>query len=384
MATAIKYSNGYRLDDVLGALMNRTRWRQPTRSDFPMTLSGDNIWAAGDNYSPVFDAVHKAVTPYNIWITQEDTSITSSNFNQLLQNLQIDAIIKVLKGVLNKKEWLEKKLMFERFGRTDYVNPNTGVFVGVRITPAKEFDVTCQIDNVALKFDSNVTFNLYLFHDTQPTVPVATIPVTAVANQQVVIPIDQMLSYANDGHKSGCYYLGYFQSDLGSAQGINEIIQNFNTCNYFGMVPIELPVVGSNGINVNNVSFTIKTHGFNLQMSAFRDYTQMIVDNAYLFDNLIGLQVAADVIEMIQNNTRTNKDQRITKEMTSQLYSDLNVAQSTDQMPFSVGLKTRIQREAERVKKELFPKPKVYSITHDTDEANIYGTPPPMIDVFKY
>jgi len=151
----------------------------------------------------------------------------------------------------------------------------------------------------------------------------------------------------------------------------------------FGCVPIELNKVGS-GIDTNQVSFTIKTHGFNIQLSAFRDYTQMIVDNAYLFDNLIGLQMAADVIEMIQNNTRSNKDQRITGELTKMLYSDLNHAGPSDESPFSAGLKSKITNEVHRVKRDLFPKKKVTSITHDTQNINIYGTPAAMLDVFEY
>ena len=364
--------------------MNRRRWRQPTRSDFIGTLSDPNVWGAGDIYSPVFEAIHKAVNPYNVWMAQEDANISLANFETYLQNLQADVILKCLAGVFNKKEYLEKKLMFERFGRQDYVNLNTGIFCGVRIEPAKLFNVTCQIDNIALLFNSDVTFNMYLFHDTQPTVPIATIPVTAVANQQTIFPINQLLSYTGDLHKSGCYYFGYFQNDLGEALAINEIIEVFNTTYNFGMVPVELPVVGEHGVNVNYVSFTIKSHGFNIQMSAFRDYTQPIVDNPWIFDNLIGLQMAADVIELMQNSTRINKDQRITKEMTQQLYSDLNVSKPTEQMPFSVGLKTRIEKEAWRVKNEFFPKKKPTSITHDTDNVNVYGTPPPLIDVFKY
>jgi len=108
--------------------------------------------------------------------------------------------------------------MFERFGRQDYVNPNTGLFVGVRILPAKAFDVSVQIDNVALKFNGNVTFNMYLFHDSQPSIPLATIPVTASANVQTVVNVGQVLSYAGAGNKSGVYYLGYFQGDIGSVQ----------------------------------------------------------------------------------------------------------------------------------------------------------------------
>jgi hypothetical protein len=274
--------------------------------------------------------------------------------------------------------------MFERFGRQDYVNPNTGLFTCVRILPAKSFDVSVQIDNVALKFDSNVTFNLYLFHDSQPTIPLKTIPVTATANTQTVVNIGEVLSYSGHGNKSGVYYLGYFQDDLGTAQGINEIVQIFNPMFNFGCVPIELKKTGATAVDVNQVSFTTKTHGFNVQLSAFRDYTQLIVDNAYLFDNLIGLQMAADVIEMIQNNTRSNKDQRITQELTKILYSDLNHAGPSEESPFSAGLKSKITNEVYRVKHEFFPKKKVTSIIHDTQSCNIYGTPAPLLDVFSY
>lgn len=384
MATAITYSNGYKVDAVMTALMNRRRWRQPTRSDFPLTLISPNVWATGDNYSPVFESEHKIVNPYNIWTVQEDAGITSADFNAYLQNLQSDVILKCLNNVFNKREFLEKKLLFERFGRQDYIQPNEGRFVCVRITPGKRFDVSVQIDSVALKFDSDVTFNLHLFHDTQPKTPLKSFSVTAVANQQTVVSIGEVLSYAGAGNKSGVYYLGYFQEDLGDAQAYNEIVQQFNPMYNFGCVPVELPVVDSTGINVNQISFTIKSHGFNIQLSAFRDYTQLIVDNVYLFDNLIGLQMAADVIELIQNNTRTNKDQRVTMELSKMLYSDLNLAATTEENPFSIGLKARILREGNRVKKEFFPPARTTSITHDTENKNIYGAPADMVNVAQY
>lgn len=385
MSTQIEYSNGYKVADVMTALMNRRRWRKPTRSDFPFVLSGNNVWADDDDYSPVFEAIHKIVTPYNIWTVQEDKDIDAAKFNTYLQSLQKDVIIKCLSSVFNKKEFLEKKLMFERFGRQDYIEPNQGRFVCVRIVPAKAFDVRVQIDNVALKFDSDVTFNMYLFHDSQPESFIKYISVSALSGEQTVVNVNKVLSYSGDGNKSGCYYFGYFQNDLGSAKAINEIVQNFNTMYNFGCVPVELtPGTEPVSVNVNQVSFTIKTHGFNIQLSALRDYTQLILGNAYLFDNLIGLQMAADVIEMIQNNTRTNKDQRITAELTKILYSDLNLASPTEESPFSAGLKIKIQNEASRVKREFFPKNKVTSIIHDTQSSNIYGTPAPLLDVFKY
>ena len=385
MESAIKYTNGFRVDDVVPTLLSRRKFRQPTRTDFPFALSYDNVWASGDNYSPVFESVHTVVSPYNIWVTQEDDDISEADFNAFLIAKRTDVILKVLAGVLDVTEDLERKLMFERFGRNDYLNYGTTAFCGVRIKPAKKFDVTCVIENVALKFDKDVTFNLYLFHDTMPTVSLATYPVTALANQQTIVPIGKMLSYAGEVNKAGSYYFGYFQSELGDAHAINEIITSINQCCNFGLNPVELPTVnGNTGINVNNVAFTIKTHGFNMQIFAFRDHTQKIINSPWLFDNLIGLQMAADVIEMMQNNTRTNKDQRISQEMSQKLYNDLNTSKATEVHPFSVGLKERIEKESHRVKKEIYKKVKVASITHDTDNDLVYGIPPIIPTPFTY
>lgn len=381
----IDYSNGYSVAKVLTSLIGRRRWRQPTRSDFPFTLAADLVWGMGDNWSPVFEAEHKIVTPYSVYITQDDKDITQDNFNQYLRNINVDVVLKCLNNVFSKREQLERCLLFERFGRQDYVNINEGKFVGKRIVPAKKFDVSVQIDNIALLFDRDVTFNMYLYHDTQPGSPIHTFPVSAVGGEQTIVDLSYVLSYTGEKNKSGVYYLGYFQDDLGEAQAINEIVSGFNAMYNFGVIPIELNNPSTGVIDTNQVSFTIKTHGFNIQVSAFKDYTQSITQNAHVFDNLIGLQMAADVIELITNNTRTSKDQRITMELTKNLQMDLNLAQTTEDIPFSVGLKTRITREISRVKEIVYPKKKAISVTHDTENIQIYGVPaPPLNDVFKY
>lgn len=369
------------------ALLNRRRWRQPTRTDFLGALTGNNVWTGDDlTMSPVFEAIHKIVNPYNVWRVQDDKDIDIDGFNDYLQQLQTDCILKCLNGVFNKHEYLERKLMFERFGRQDYLDqvPAVPVFVGVRILPARSFGISCKIDSLALLFNGAVTFDMYLFHDSAPLVPISTTSVTAVGNTQTIINFPEFVLNYSEKNKSGFYYFGYFQSDLGNVRAIDEIVEEFNTTNYFGVVPVELPVAGGYTVNVNNISFTMKTHGFNIQISAFRDFTQQIVNSSWLFDDLIGLQMAADVIEMIQNTTRTNKDERVTAEMTAQLYKDLNLAAPSDSNPYVSGIKLQITREINRVKCEFFPKFKPTAITHDTENRNIYGVPPPLLDVFAY
>lgn len=373
------YSNAFQSDLVLNALVGRIGWQQPTVAG-SVTLTGENIQSASGSY---FQDFHSIVTPGNIQAVQEDPNITATEFNALLLSMQQRSIMKALRGVFRKKELLERKLLFERFGRQDYQNPNAGAFVGVRILPPRDFDMSMQIDSVSLYFDTDITFNLYLFHDAKRA-PVWVQQVTAVAWQQTVVNFEQFVLNYFENNKSGVFYLGYFQDDLGPAMGINEIVEKFNRLNHFGLTQCELQRLtpGVYEINFNYVAYSIKTHGLNLQCSAFRDHTQQILMAPYMFDTLIGLQMAADVIELIQNSVRSNLSERITKELSQKLYNDLNLAGVTDNQPYSTGLKNQIQAEVNRVRKEFFPKCKPFTVDHDTDQTDIYGMP--EIDVFRY
>lgn len=386
------YSNGFQLTNVLNALTSRLGWLQPTRPEV-LTISSPNTISNSGRY---FNdgSFHAIVDPYIIQQVQPDIQISATNFNTLLLRLQQSAILRALNGVFNKREILERKLLFERFGRQDYpdVPQQVPTFVGVRLLAPRDFDRTMQVDSITLFFNGNASFNFYLFHDTQPGSPVASIPVTAIGGQQTVINLNQFTLNYSQFNKSGFYYLGYFQQDLPTGvMGMNEIIEKFNPAFEFGVIPIELPQlptgpgISLDNVNVNNVSFTIKTHGFNLQLSAFRDHTQSILMSPYLFDELIGLEVASMVIEMIQMTTASNLTQRISKEASMQLFKDLNADESKglgDFQPQVAGIKSMIRREVTRVKNEFYPKKKIETITHDSERINSYGVP--IDDAYRY
>lgn len=389
-----QYSNGFKVAPVLNALTARLGWIQPTQSG-AFTLTGLNTTS---NSSRFFNdgSFHAIVDPYIIQQVQPDNQITETNFNTLLLRMQQAAILRALNAVFNVRELLEKTMLFERFGRQDYLDtpsPGGNIFVGVRILPARNFDRAVQIDSVTLYFAQTVTFNLHLFHDTGPLTPIVTIPVTAIGGQQTVINFNQFVLKYADVNRSGYYYFGYFQNEVqGSA--INEILERFNELLNIGCVPCELQVPYQGAmfgtppalsINVNQVAFTNKTHGFNIQFSAFRDHTQAILDTPYLFDELIGLMVAAMTIEAIMTSLRSNKDERISKDLMGVIWKDLNLDESKgegDFQPAVSGLKKQIRIELARVKKQFYPKQKVVTNTHDTESFSPYGMP--EVDLFRY
>lgn len=386
------YTNGFQLNPVLNALTSRLGWLQPTVAG-ALTLSGPNTVSNSGRY---FNdgSFHAIVDPFLIQQTQPDPQISAVNFNALLLRMQQAAILRALNGVFNKREILERSLLFERFGRQDYIDvPNQyPTFVGIRITAARDFDRSIQLDKLYLYFNGPGTMNFYLFHDTQPGSPIMTIPVTFTGVGQTVIAFSEFYLNYSQFHSSGYYYFGYFQEDLPlGVNAMNEIIEQFNKMYNYGAVPCELQQKAAGGnisaknIDTNQVAFTIKTHGFNVQLSAFRDHTQGILQSPYIFDNLIGLQVAAMTIEMINVAYRSNLQERISKEVTAQLWRDLNLDDSKglgDYQPMVAGLKKMIATETARVKKEFYPKPKITTVDHDTNEDVVYGMP--QLEIFHY
>jgi len=370
------YSNGFK-STVINALLFRLGWIQPTRTGF--TLDSLNTTSISGRYFND-DSFHAIVTPERIRQAQEDPDITQGEFNAKLLTMQKACISKALTAVFNKSERLERTLMFERFGRNDYKKDNTGAFVGVLLRPGRNEGLSIQVNSVSLYFDSNVTFPLYLFHEAKKT-PVWSQNVTAVADEQTVVNFSEVIVNYLENNKSGNFYLGYFQSDLGTAKAYNEIVERFNPTYNFAMYPVEMEANG-NTINRNKISYTYSTHGFNVDVSAFRDHTQRILTNPYLFDTLVGLNMAAMTVEMINNSDRENKTQRITQEQSSKLYTDLQLAGPTDEFPYMAGLKNQIAREVKRAKEEFFPCEKVQNVEHNTNDLLDYGMQQP--DFFRY
>lgn len=360
------YSNGFNIDKVLSALLGRVGWKQPTLTG-SMALDAANITATSGRY---FQDFHGIVNPAVLLAAQENPAINVSQFNAYLQDLQKAVIMEALAGVFNRPEIIEgPTLMHERFHTGDYPQANQGNFVGVRLTPANDPAVAIKIDSVALYFDKVATFNLYLFHDAVKA-PLKTISVTTEAGSQKVQRLDWVVSYMGE-QKGGRYYLGYFQDDIATTDthGINEMVQRFNPVYNFGLVHIESKKqTGLTDFYRGTVAYTMQTHGLNIQCSAFNDRTQQIVDNAHLFDELLGLQMAAKTIETIQNSMRSNGPERITKELTDKLYTDLNLAMPTDNTPYVAGIRNRIQREVKRLNKTFYPCGGAITIEHDTEK----------------
>ena len=92
------------------------------------------------------------------------------------------------------------------------------------------------------------------------------------------------------------------------------------------------------------------------ESGTIQNFDDLVEENKTIFDEAIGLQMAISVIETMYSSTRSNFSERMTKELSSLLFRELNGLYADNGVPVSTGLKNRISREIVTLKTKLFPK----------------------------
>jgi len=341
-------SSGIDIQRVYDALKGRVKWRSLGQTSESLRY---------------YEDFHTLCTSEILKDLQPDSRITTENLALYLEDLARSAILEIVTAVYNKPAIIDHtNLCFFRLDNILYPQParNQNQFVGLKMMIAKG-DHSVKFNSVELFFDADCTFNMYLYNDmTLP--PIYVVQVSALAYQQVIVDLsnDAVLSYLSPAiNKGGLVYFGYYQADI-EEQGAQALyypinMQVFHPCRIWSYSAnvVEVDQQGNRNFVRNNIGANNLTYGLNLEVTTFVDATNSIVQSAHLFDEPIGLQVAAKVVEALIFSYRSNNVQRNVNENTQlqHLYEELNLATPSDELPYSVGLRKQIERAVTQCKK---------------------------------
>ena len=352
------YTNGFDVDKVTNALFSRIGWMAQVSS--PVLNPTNALSKSGRFFND--GSFHTLVSLNTVKSIMEQLNASDIEFNAFISTTQKAVILRCLNGIFSDQEYISQSLLYNRSGysNNDQPLPNLGKFVGIQIKLPSAINLATQIDSISLYFDSVATFNIYVFNDTIAT-PVFTIPVTTVANTQTIIDIPNcILNYVGAANHGGIFYIGYFQDDLGLTKAIWETNVDFVDANPYRALPITAIKTGTTSFNTKFISYQITTAGINPHFSVFRDHTWQIINKPSLFDNVIGLQMAAQIIELLLFSQRQNATERGLKSDADKMQASLEltgVAPISDG-PRTTGLRKQIQIELNRLQKSFYPKPK--------------------------
>ena len=270
--------------------------------------------------------------------------IETSPFSEWLEDKTRSTIYKAIYQYLNEKQnkgtyknLLEDRILFDVTTRISDKITNTESLVGFEVLPARAKGVTIKVNKIGLHFSMPGTYKVYIMHSSKQ-MPVYTLMFTKTqANTCEWFKTDGLyLPYveSEDGTVAGSWYICYLQSELpAQSQAINRSYDwsgmTCRTCNrrdyeaylawskYMEINPFR---VNGNDLSVEDESlalwdaedmqyFTDKTWGLNLDVTVGCDLTDFIVDQRWLFQDVLMKQMAVDALrEFVYNpNVRTNR-----------------------------------------------------------------------------
>lgn len=328
----------YRAEIIKEKFLNLLGWRHH-HSPVEYTIKDELTKSETGQY---YQDIHPLLTLDNIRSIAPD--FVAQNFDELFSDwLKIKtqaSILKAVESFYSEKladktinNLLESKVLFEGAGRmTDVVRP-TNSLAGFELIPIRAEGVTLKIEKIGLQFNQNGNFTLYVFHSSNPE-PIKKIEVEYTKNGgiQWLEQSDLYLPYMSESTDAGgSWFICYNQKEL--QEGMKAIEKNRDwskepcrSCSrvdytnwqawskYLEVHPFKVPATDEVKMwNISDNLYTYTTnYGLNLQVTMECDLTDILVTQRRAFQNVIGLQLAADMIrEFAYNpNFRINRMQQ--------------------------------------------------------------------------
>jgi hypothetical protein len=269
-------------------------------------------------------------------------------FSEWLEQKTEASILKAIRSFWDEKmvektakNILESKTLFNGTGRITDLIPTGENLVGFELVPIRANGITTKIEKVGLQMTGQGNVRMYLMHSSRRD-PIKIFDFNRIRNGSIqwFDVEDLFLPYVSDEvDAGGSWYLVYKQADL--QEGVQAVSKDKDwskrpcaTCDYdevssynawskyLEVHPFKTSAFQTNedgdfdgdfngdfasvGIELWDVSKNLYTYttnyGINLQVSIECDITDVIIQQKKAFQNIVGLQVAVDMIREFTYN----------------------------------------------------------------------------------
>jgi len=297
----------------------------------------------------------KQDVPINIDISNSEYWTRTNPFSEWLEDKTKASIVKLVNKFINmkladkaSKSLIENKFLFDGTGRLTNTITNRGNFVGFEIDTVRSKGVTVKIEKIGLQFTRPGTYKIYVMHSSN-NVPIYINSFTKIRNNSIewFTPSEDILlpyeSIHNDA--GGSWYIGYLQNELPEGSEAINRDRDWSTgpckaCSrseflawqawsrYIEVHPFKISgeqvMTSTFNEDFNNdfykspvkmwdpelMDYTYDcNYGINLEVSAYCDLTDFIINQRALFQDVLAKQVAIDFLREFAYNpsVRTNR-----------------------------------------------------------------------------
>ena len=294
--------------NTISTLRGIVGWRQPDNPDYAI-LDAENLASTSGYYVNENPFVKVEFLKDN----QDYKDADNIQFNDYLKQIQDDSIGNVCNYVFRGNDYYDRQVLYAGPLDKTETDPLVDGWVGEEIILTREKSVAFTISRVILDFQGTGTIRLQLYNSNQ---------LAPVFSQDIDITTDRQVEELNwvvndnDPLYKGVYYLGYLTQGLTvvpysrrfKSGNVQACITNLsiNTRSFPGHNTETL-------FDVNGLSGYSNSTGVNPDITVYNDYTDLILNNKFLFAKAIQLDMQIKSMNTYISSLRSNRNQRISE-----------------------------------------------------------------------
>ena len=288
-----------------------------------------------------FQQVHPLLTLENLAAIAPDFSQDDADaFSNWLELKTKASIQKAVSRYYNEKVagkvssiLCENKVLFDGAGRLADMIKNQGKIVGFELVPLRTKGVVTKINRIGLQFTEPGEYIIYLFHSSQLE-PIKQVKLTKTKKNSLewFSLEDWLLPYTGTNDAGGSWYICYLQTELPENSKAISKSRDWSKGPCKGCAPSEFaswrlwskylevhPFTVSEAEyrdtlrslwDISEMDYHYNTnYGLNLDITVGCDITDFIIEQRNLFQEVISLQLAVDMLRefAFNPNVRTNR-----------------------------------------------------------------------------
>lgn len=330
--------------------------RQPFDPSMP-TLTAENTTSNSGLYVD-------EIPPFELGLLKETQSfagIDDTDFNTLLERNQKTAITNLMYKVFDKGGYIDRNYLFTENNVRENLETTLpiGSVIGYEIEVSKRKNVAFKITNVRCEFDFDVNplnATIYLMNSNVLT-PLYSKSVSLTSKSQM-IALNWVIDSTMNDYK-GNYYLLIkannpsqrlqpFKRDYEDSNRMNDISElEFERVRFTSFSTTDF--VANENINVQEISENV---GLNPDITVYEDYTDLILQNSFLFARALQLEYAILLLMQVATSTRSNRSERLGKEIASVIMVNINGTTNNSDVNIK-GYKSNLYYEIKNIKAEV-------------------------------
>ena len=341
---------------VTTGLLGLVGFRQPFNPALPILDAANLTTTSG----LIVNSMPFAKIEY-LYDSQDYANISDTEFNTYLQNIQEQSILNVCNAVFDKGSYIDKQILYKNaFNKVDTETLTDG-FVGFKIQVSSEKDIAFTIKRILLDFEGAGDIELLLFNTSQKS-PIQTKVIT-IGSDHVVDELNWVVDNSGDTYK-GDYYLGYLTDyiNIGTLKPYDKDHNSGNIMSvitYLGITRVRLPNMTTNILpDLDDFKGMSETNGLNPDITVYNDYTELIVNNDFLFSTAIQYDMQISIMDEVANSIRSNKNQRMGKDSLVRIKAEIE-GLKTDTVNIT-GVRPILMGEISKIKKEILETEEAY------------------------